>query len=350
MKNSPKLVLGAALIGLAGAPRRWRFVTTIAAAWGALSLFGCSDGGANGTRITAPDRAALSASLTGAAASALDANGNFVLAAPAGNSGHSELSSADANRLATIWVRLFAPDIRRSLEEQHGSSINLHGLKVCGRTLYARSSFEPPRFVIPTPWLRPYGPWWFVTLCDGGQPSVSVAVSSWATDLTISKGAIVFPKVAGNEFFPLGIPAGHIGEFPSSPEDAASLVARKTGRRISRVPELVMGTTTSGPPQAARWMIAVDSNAVINTARHGRVTTSQILVGSPYPAKLGPAQFVAAPSQPDFLDFSWAPLPNANESQAAYKARLGTTINLTRVKRRTDTPVTLDLETPIGGN
>jgi len=129
----------------------------------------------------------LRASVTGRAASSLGADGLFKLGAPAGAVG--EISEPQAIAYATAWTRSFAPMIRDYLEQAHGQHLDFTKLGACGRPLYARSAFAPPGDEMPGPYRRPFGPWWLITLCDQGLgPSLSVAVSAWATDLGLDRG------------------------------------------------------------------------------------------------------------------------------------------------------------------
>jgi len=313
-------------------------------------IVACSDQGPTGVPLDMPNRSDLVASVTGTAASSIDAAGRFLLATPTQQGRvYTELGAREAERLAAVWSVQFGPIVRRTLEQEHGGPINFRALSHCGRTLYARSPFEPPPSEIPSPSRKPFGPWWFVTLCERNTPALSIAVSAWATELKLSKGTIEFPRVAGNEFFPLGIPSGHLGEFPSAPEGAVTFAARNTGRRAVSVPELVMGVQRDGPPQGARWRIPLEGNAIVHSVR-GDLTTNEVFVGSPLPTKPGSAAFAPATAQPDGVQFYWTPTPNDGETVAAYVARAHTRVRIATARRRADTPIRFELASGLGGN
>jgi hypothetical protein len=314
-----------------------------------IGVLACSDKNPTGIPVVAPLRSELLASVTGAAAMAVDASGRFQLAAPVAGR-YPEITAADANGLAATWAREYGPLHLRFLQETHGGTINFHTLAICGRTFYVRNAFVPPSADIPSPYLKPYGPWWLVTMCAPGDvPTVSVAVSAWATELSISNGKIKFPFVSGNEFFGIGIPLGQVGEFPGSPEAAATLVAKQSGRRVVQVPELIMAANTDGPPQAARWHLTLDSPANFHSARSGNLAVNEVFVGSPKVTELGVAVFVASPVQPSAVGFRWTPLPQPNESWKSYQQRVSASVTIESVKRRSDTPARFEPATIAAG-
>ncbi|MGH7688444.1 MAG: hypothetical protein ACREN3_02465, partial [Gemmatimonadaceae bacterium] len=98
-------------------------------AWTAL---GCNDG------VSAPRLPALTAVVTGAAAAALQSNGEFTLAsAPAGL-----VTESQARALSVAYVRTFGFGLDPTWEfERVGGTIDLTQLAVCERTFYARSPY-----------------------------------------------------------------------------------------------------------------------------------------------------------------------------------------------------------------
>jgi hypothetical protein len=303
----------------------------------------CSEQSTTTVRSVAPDHARLIASLTPEAARSLDASGGFRLGTQTPNPAYPELTSQQTERLAALWPAQFGSMVRKNLEEGHGGPINFRSLNVCGRTLYAQSAFEPPPLDIPAPRRKPYGPWWFVTLCESQRPTLSLAISAWATELTIVKDKILFPRVAGNEFFPLGIPAGHMGEFPLSPEEAVTIAANHVGRRVAAIPQLVMAAKTDGPPQAARWRLPLEMNGLVHGLRSGDVAVSELFVGSPDVRRDSYAVFIAAKDQPPTFDFPWIPLPEQGEARAQYNRRIASETHFAKVRRLAGTPTKFEL-------
>lgn len=233
---------------------------------------------------------------------------------------------------------------RSWLERTHGAAINFKALKSCGRALYARSAFNAPPQSIPGPYRRVHGPWWLLTYCDaGGSPAVSVAVSAWATELTMQAGKLHFPRISGTEIVAVGIPLGHVGEFPMSPEAAVALGAQQMGRRVSKVPELITPLSSEGPPQFARWHLTLEAPTTVRTSSGARaindVFVSQTVVGGSDVVTLAPAS-----EQPTSVDLDWAPVPVIGELNSAYVTRVKT--QTTKITRRADTPVRVE---PITG-
>lgn len=307
----------------------------------ALGLGACSESPTLTQTRGAYPRDQLVASVTPSVAAHIGADGKFDLTSMAGLSQFPEITSQQAIQLAATWIKQFGPLHTRWLEKFHGAPIDFHKLVVCGRPLYARSAFQELPSDVPATFRRTYGPWYLVTACSAdGSPTVSIAVSAWATELTVANGRIYFPSYSGNEFFSLGIPAGHVGEFPSSPE-AAVAVAGQHGL-VSAVPELVMPVNTSGPPQAASWHITLAAPALLHGLQSGAVSATELYVGLADVTKNGVAQFVAAKDQPSGTTFRWVGPIQPNETWTAYEARAKTLINTTAIARRPDTPLQFD--------
>jgi hypothetical protein len=329
-------------------PQSWRnhFLHVHIPAFAVLilaALTACSDQGTTTTPNVLPSRAGLIAALTPDVAAALDASGQFRFQTVAGDGSYPEMSLQQAKTLAELWPVQFGPMVRKSLEKAHGGPIDFHALAPCGRVLYARSAFEPPTAEVPSPQRKPYGPWWLVTLCEAQRPTVSLAISAWATDLTVSDKAIQFPPISGNEIFPVGIPQGHVGEFPIPPEEAVTIATGQTGQRVAGLPVLVMASRTDGPPQAARWRLPLESSTAVNGLRSGRLLVREVFVGNPDLTRDAYAVFVAAPNQPTTVDLPWIPLPTPNEKWAYYRDRIVAGTRTTKVARRANMSTKFEL-------
>jgi hypothetical protein len=286
-----------------------------------------------------PSLSVVQASVTGAAANAIGSNGQFQLGQP-NPAGEHELAAPDAINYATLWTRDYAPMDRAWLESTHGGPIVFKTLRSCGRPLYARSAFDTSPRSIPAPYRRAHGPWWLITFCDeAGAPSVSVAVSAWATELTVEAGRLRFPRISGTEFVPVGIPVGHIGEFPMAPEIAVQMAAEQSGKRIATVPDLITPLPRDGPPQLARWHITLEAGAMIHT-NHGSRVANEIFVGPKLVGGRDVATLVAAPDQPTVINLLWSPVPRIGEPHSANAARA--TVQTTKIMRRTDTPISVE--------
>ncbi len=299
-------------------------------------LAACSGESPTGARPM-PTPSVLRASVTGFAAEAIGPNDQIQLAEFSGE--ENELTASEAVNLASVWTRNYGPMTRGWLERTHGAAINFKTLKTCGRPLYARSAFNAPPQSIPSPFRRSHGPWWLVTFCDDGSPSVSVAVSAWATELTVQAGMIRFPMVSGTEFVAIGIPLGHVGEYPMAPEMAIVMTAEQVGKRIAKVPELVTPLPTDGPPQLARWRLTLETPTMARTTS-GQRATNEVFVGPTVVGERNIATSAAAPEQPVTIELNWIPVPHRGEAATAYTARAITqTIELLR---RVDTPVRVE--------
>jgi hypothetical protein len=100
------------------------------------------------------------------------------------------------------------------------------------------------------------GPKWLVTLCDGdSKPQVSVAIPTMASAVEVVNGDTRVTN--GQRFSAYGIPPD-VASVPPTPEAAAEQVAQHAGRRVVRVPELVLRSPRYAP-QFASWRIVLES-------------------------------------------------------------------------------------------
>jgi hypothetical protein len=285
-----------------------------------------------------PTPSALRAAVTGAAADAIGPNDQIQLARHDG--AEHEITAAQAVSLASAWARDYAPITRDWLERTHGAAINFKALKGCGRPLYARSALSAPPETVPGPYRRVHGPWWLVTFCDeAGSSSVSIAVSAWANELTIQEGKLRFPSISGTEFVAIGVPAGHVGEYPMAPEIAIVMAAEQAGKRIAKVPELITPLPSDGPPQLARWRLTLEAPTTART-ESGQHTMNEIFVGPTSVGGRDVATSFAAPGQPVTIKLGWMPVPRVGEHHAAYAARAVS--QTTELVRGGDTPVRVE--------
>ncbi len=309
----------------------------------------CGDSQPRAVTAPQPTRGRMASIVTPAAAAALDASGRFALPERGAGGRYPEISRDLAVQLAVAWARDFGPHNEPFLRETHGGPIAFGQLAPCGRALYARSGFEAPSEQMPAPLRRQYGPWWLVTLCTGGTvPTVSVAVSAWATNLRVDRGHVAYSstEVNGTEFFGIGVPLGHSGEYPTSPEAAASLAAAVSDARVAAVPELVMASPDQAPPQGARWALPLDRTVTLRGAQ-GAATAPAAFVAAHRFSRAGDAAYVPLAAQPAAVTARWT----ASAPGKPTPARFARTpdVRTEQVKRRADTPLRFELVTPAGG-
>lgn len=220
------------------------------------------------TGDTSPTEVDAARVFAGEAAFSRDASGNFLLSGP---DDPTEVAEVQARDLALSYARTAGRWLRPSWEAERGAAINVDDLAVCGRAYYARSIFQ--RLPEGTPeHVRQYlGPRWLVSLCDRTNiPIVSVAVPTTATKITVRDG---YARVTnGHGLTSFGIPTS-VTAVPVTPEIAAAEVARATGRRVSRVPELVLPPPPY-VPQLAKWRIVLEKEAPIKVTGEDTVTNT----------------------------------------------------------------------------
>lgn len=196
-------------------------------------------------------------SVVGLASELLDSAGRFELAVAPQTT--DEITETRARELAQGWVRSVAPFVRRYLERQRRAPVDAEALRACGRAYYAESPYSIQLDAAPQWALRPYAPWWIITLCSaGGEPQVSLAVSALNKHLSLSGDQLrIETAAAGNEFVYMGIPSGW-GELVVSPEDAVRELAALSGRPVAKPPRLLI--RGDGPvPNLAQWELTLDA-------------------------------------------------------------------------------------------
>lgn len=172
-----------------------------------------------------------------------------------------QLSAAQATALTTPMARGAGAIANYIRETGSGRPIDIAALEPCGEPMYAGSLYRKPNGATPTYLLNAYGPKWLVTFCTNGVPEVSVSVAASATYLTLSpRGQVQFPAVSGMEFYVRGIPSEWEGGLPVSTTSAMRLAAQATGRKVSRVPELI-APPIDWIPHAVQWSIQLSDEA-----------------------------------------------------------------------------------------
>ncbi len=230
---------------------------------------GCPD------RVSAPQLPVLRSVLAGAAAAALQPNGEFVLAsAPAGL-----VTAEQARALSLAYGRTAGPaGLGATWEwERNAGPIDYAQLRPCGRTFFARTTFDalPPTAILPL--RQRFGSFWLTTLCGAaGDPEVSVAVPVVDTLLRVTADGMI-TDLGTAHFSSAGIQPGV--KFPPSPETVAQEVAQQTQRRVTQVPELILQPPPY-MPQLAKWRIELEAPASFQTLPDTtQLTRSEVYYG-----------------------------------------------------------------------
>src|SRR5437762_784438 len=268
-------------------------------------------------RITSP--------VVGPPAAALQDNGELRLNTPTPlTPDRSEIGEARARELAQAFIATHGRGFQSSLEADHGGSIDLAALHLCGRVWYANAAFAPLPAVVPDPWQRHYGPWWLLTFCGAGErPQVSLAVSAYATEMTIKSGRLVYPHVFAEEFEVLGIPATLAAGLPPSPERAVERAATVTGVRVAGVPELIAAPPGEFP-QSARWRLRLERPVDItardeNQTRHLITGVTEIFVSTTHFATPDLVE-IADPQQPASFAITYRLPPRLGSTRVEVQA------------------------------
>lgn len=266
----------------------------------------------NGSQTAPPGELALRQAVVSELHGRIDGAGRFVLPAQAlDRNGVPQIGPERARQLAAGWVHEFGPMNRESLQREHGDSIAFNTLSTCQRTMYARSPYLPvDRAVAVHPTgaihLRALGPYWLVPFCNSqGQPVMLVAVSAHSTDVILDNSRLQFPPIGGEWFHWRGIRKGQQLELPVGPETAAIVVARLAGKRVVRVPELVLAARPQATPTEPAWRVTLEEEVTLPVRTTGTSRPARDLYAGYQPRNGGNSIKVAAQEQPAGFRFRY---------------------------------------------
>ena len=261
----------------------------------------------------------------------IDENGRFALL---NENAPDERTAGEAVALANEYSKSLLGHIQTWLERTRGAPISGTKLVACGRPLYAESVFEPVPESEPAGVRNGFGAYWLVTLCAGPEPQVSLAVSALRAGAMLRNGKIFFGDDAGGEFFAYGIPQGHRGEFPLSPEVAAAIAAERTGARVSSTPRLILPMHEDGLPQNAKWSMGLDRPARLRLYGGADVQTNLVAVGADL-SERGTEKlvtFVPSSTNPATSVYEYMPRPVGQLHSATARTDTNPVEKLARIK------------------
>jgi len=217
--------------------------------------------------------------VTQEALAALNSDGQFETELPNGLP-YPTINSGEAQRIAVAVANTFGPGLRAFLEGERGGPIDFAALQA-GRVFYAHSAYEqnlPAE--LPMSYRKAAGPFYLVTLTNSGIPVVSVAVSTYNTDIGIDNEEIRFlSKRHGQDFVIHGIPSARQHEAPLSPERAVQVAAEKSGARVAGIPQLQLLGLRQGSPDDGYWRLRLDRKVqVLNPATGAEIQTDEVFV------------------------------------------------------------------------
>ena len=147
---------------------------------------------------------------------------------------------------------------------------------------------EPPHLPVPDTLpiyvLNHVGPRYHIPVMERDKWIATISVAAHATNVTVSSsGNLTYTsQMNGNELdvFPVGCdsPAG----IPPAPEQAVVYAARETGRKISRVPQLIH-PVTSVASGGGRWKIELDEPINVRAVADGSVHRTKVVYVSAWP-------------------------------------------------------------------
>lgn len=234
-----------------------------------MLLAGCSEHGVTGPTEPVDVRPYV----TGAAAANLDEEGLFRYPAPAAPSTEPMISAERARELAVSFALSFGPVLERYWKQEHGQSFDFASLQADPRVLFQTTPYELFPEGFHDAFRRMFGPYYLVRLSSGGRPRMSVAVSAYNSNVAIyPDGRLDLPVESGGEFFAHGLPVDSSRRdvmAPLLPEAAVAYVYRRTGVRVSEVPELVRMEWKWGP-LGGGWKLTLERAVRVRTVSSGR--------------------------------------------------------------------------------
>lgn len=235
-------------------------------------------------RIAGPRDVTLSSALvTGDAARALGPDGRFDLHPDLSADPYPQISAATAREIAARFMKIFGPYQQDLYAIEHGASVRVADLTVCGRAFYAESAYAPLPPDVSVQYRKLFGPYWIITFCQAGDPAVSIALSAYDTDVQLAPdGDLNVSAESGYGVFQLGISADQDGA-PISPERAVQFAALGSHHRVAGVPHLIMRAGGPTYAQVAIWRFDMEVPITVKGRISGQtVTSTAMAVASDY--------------------------------------------------------------------
>jgi hypothetical protein len=238
-----------------------------------LLIVACNGDAQSGAPVSSA--AALTPYLTGAAANALQPNGQFTVDPGESPDGTPMISEGSARALAMAYVRSFGPSFHGVWERERGAPIDLSTITVGPRIYFAHTPYGAFPSGLHPAFRRSYGPYFLVTLLSKGEPVIEMAVSAYNTDTrTNSVGQLVLPPLGGMGFIHEGIPVNRDSYRLLSPEEAAAAVSSGSRARVATPPKLMLRAHDTSALLAV-WQMDTERDVSIQDRGDSRARTAR---------------------------------------------------------------------------
>ena len=224
-----------------------------------------------------PDSIVDAKYVAGEALAALQRNGEIRLPDLHATDG-SEVSEVRAFDLARAFMHDYGDLALEQYEVDRGASIDLAALRTCPRAFYVTGSYDVNAGEVSDIGRRYIGAHWLVSFCNhDGAPIISISLSARAVDVTIQHPPNELPA-PGSNFFSAGIPIA-VTAVPPSPESVIKAVAVLTGKRVTKIPQLIPAHIPFSA-QVAKWRITIEDSVNIRGLTSGtRERTAELYYG-----------------------------------------------------------------------
>ena len=227
-----------------------------------VALLAAFSSACSGTTSVAGPARLEARQVTESIAASLTRDGRFILPDAAVNP-VGQLGERDAESVATQYVRQFAKLKIDQWSREFGSNVDTTALHVCDRAFHAASAYEPlTASGLSEVTIRTFGPQWIVPMCGRGEVTqVVVSFSALASELAVkpSKGAALPWERAISMSF--GVPSRTASAI-FSPEGAAAMAFKESGKRVSSIPELI-ATPMPQVPSLVRWRVGIEAPVTV---------------------------------------------------------------------------------------
>lgn len=213
----------------------------------------------------------------------MNSRGQFVLAQGRAPEEVPIISPERAGELAVAFVKTWGAGFEKGWQHQRGGPIDIDNLQMEQRIYFAET---PHRTLAPSQSRslhRHFGPHYLVHFSAGGATVLLVAVSAYATDVTVGSDGRIYGGTTGGEFKATAVSIdpgrGPTRYTPISPEQAVGLVGTRTGARIVSTPQLML-RDRRWAAALAQWKLVLDRPVhVRNPATGNQSVTRELYVG-----------------------------------------------------------------------
>jgi hypothetical protein len=222
--------------------------------------------------------------VTGAAAAALNSNGQFVFPRPDFQVTSPERADSVALAFLQFDLTAFGSAGAPYVWQQFGAPMDFATLKLCERQYYVRTAVGTPPPIMPTDIALYFASQYMIPFCtSGGRAEMAIIVADGPYPIQIANGQFVPPWDNGNDFEQWGIPQDVAGDMPTTPEEAVRFAALSSGARVAGIPVPLVWYPDTSPglvynETCVRWRVQLDRFIRVRNAAGVQTSTDVMYV------------------------------------------------------------------------